>query len=223
VRVGVFRGYGTDERVDAAFADALARLRAAGAELVEPVELPFDGVREAEIELLLFELREHLGRYLANLERGPRSLDELIEFNFAHAGDELRYFGQEWFLAARAHGGLEDAAYAAARERAARFRSDLARLFAEQRLDAIVAPANGRAWRTDWDNGDRYSVGSATIAAVSGNPSVAVPMALSAELPLGLAFVGKPRDEARLVAIAAAFESARGPFPAPRFLTTVAD
>jgi Asp-tRNA(Asn)/Glu-tRNA(Gln) amidotransferase A subunit family amidase len=58
---------------------------------------------------------------------------------------------------------------------------------------------------------------------VSGNPSIAVPMALADELPLGLTFVGKPRDEARLVELAAAFERLRGPFPAPRFLATVAD
>jgi amidase len=222
-RIGVYRGYGKDERVDTALAEALARLRAAGAELVDPVELPFDGLREAELEVLLFELREHLGRYLATVEHGPRSLDELIEFNEAYAAEELRYFGQEWFLAARAHDGLDDPAYAAARERAARFRADLERLFAEQNLDAIVAPTNSRAWPIDWDAGDGYSVSTATIAAVSGNPSIAVPMALAEELPLGLAFVGKPRDEARLVALAAAFERLRGPFPAPRFLATVAD
>ena len=223
LRLGVFRGYGVDERVDAAFTEALARLRAAGAELVDPVELPFDGVRDAELELLLFELREHLGRYLADVEDGPRSLDELMKFNDAHAADELRYFGQEWLVAARAHGGLDDPAYSAARERTARFGADLARLFAAERLDAIVAPANGRAWRTDWQKGDRFGVGSATIAAVSGYPSVAVPMALSAELPLGLAFIGKPREDGRLVDIAAAFETARGSFPGPRFLATVAD
>jgi amidase len=222
-RIGVYRDYGKDERVDAAFAAALERLRAAGAELVDPVELPFDGVRQAELELLLFELREHLGRYLAAVEHGPRSLDALIQFNDAHAAEELRYFGQEWFVAARAHGGLDDPAYAAARERAARFRADLERLFEEQKLDALVAPTNSRAWPIDWDKGDAFSVSSATIAAVSGNPSIALPMALADELPLGLAFVGKPRDEARLVALAAAFERLRGPFPAPKFLATAAD
>ncbi|HEX5047691.1 MAG TPA: amidase family protein, partial [Gammaproteobacteria bacterium] len=223
VRLGVFRGYGADAQVDAAYADALAQLRAAGAELVEPIELPFAGVREAEFELLLYEFREYLGRYLADVEHGPRSLDELIEFNEAHAAEELAHFGQEWLIAAREHGGLDEAGYAAARERTAQFRGGLARVFAEQRLDAIVAPANGRAWRTDPENGDRFGIGSATIAAVSGNPSVVVPMALASELPLGLAFIGRPRDDARLVEIAGAFESARGPFPEPRFLATVAD
>jgi amidase len=222
-RLGVFRGYGGDRQVDVAFADALASLRAAGAELADPIELPFAGVREAELELLLYEFREHLGRYLAEVEHGPRSVDELIEFNDAHAADELAYFGQEWLFAAREHGGLDEPGYVAARERAARFRDDLARVFADQRLDAIVAPTNSRAWRTDLGNGDRFGVDSATIAAVSGNPSVAVPMRLSGELPLGLAFIGKPRDEATLVAFAAAFEAARGPFPEPRFLATVGD
>ncbi|HXS80420.1 MAG TPA: hypothetical protein VN818_09050, partial [Gammaproteobacteria bacterium] len=61
------------------------------------------------------------------------------------------------------------------------------------------------------------------IAAITGFPSVAVPAALVAELPIGVAFVGQPQDEARLFAIAAAFERARGPFPEPEFLPTVAD
>jgi Asp-tRNA(Asn)/Glu-tRNA(Gln) amidotransferase A subunit family amidase len=42
-------------------------------------------------------------------------------------------------------------------------------------------------------------------------------------LPLGVAFIGQPEDEARLFAIAAAFERVRGPFPQPRFLATIAD
>ena len=221
VRLGVYRGYGTDLPVDNAFGAALARLGAAGAELVDPVDVPFAGLREAELDVLLFEMREHLGRYLAAVEHGPHSLDELIEFNAAHAADELRYFGQEWLVAARAHGGLDDPGYAAARARVARFRADLERLFAERRLDAVVAPTNGRAWPIDLENGDRFSVGSATLAAVSGYPSVTVPMALSAELPLGLTFIGMPNDEPHLLEIAASFERARGPFPAPRFLPTL--
>ena len=92
------------------------------------------------------------------------------------------------------------------------------------RYVALVAPVNGRAWLTDYAGGDSGPrVGSSRIAAITGFPSIAVPVALVTELPIGVAFVGQPQDEARLLAIAAAFERVRGPFPEPRFLPAIAD
>jgi Asp-tRNA(Asn)/Glu-tRNA(Gln) amidotransferase A subunit family amidase len=46
---------------------------------------------------------------------------------------------------------------------------------------------------------------------------------LSVELPLGVALIGRPDDEARLLAIATALERERGPFAEPRFLPTIAE
>jgi amidase len=99
----------------------------------------------------------------------------------------------------------------------------LAELFATRDLDALVAPANARAWRTDYRGGDAVDVSSSSIAAVSGYPSITVPLRLAADLPLGIAFIGKPREEARLIEIAAIVERVRGPFPRPQFLPSTAD
>ncbi len=50
-----------------------------------------------------------------------------------------------------------------------------------------------------------------------------MPVAIANELPLGIALIGKPREEAQLVVLAAAIERQRGSFPEPRFLPSVED
>ena len=173
---------------------------------------------------LLGEFRGDINAYLAGAQSGPRTLDALIEFNDTHAEEVMPHFGQELLVAARDSGGTADAAYATARETAAAARAALAALLAERELDALVAPTNGRAWRTDHatgDAGDRVS--SSNIAAVTGHPSLTVPVQLAGELPLGVSLIGNPGEESSLLALAGAIERARGPFPEPRFLASVGD
>ncbi len=227
VRIGVVRDYsgaGRDAATEAGFAAALEQLRAAGAELVDPVEVQVDSAVEgAELQVLLHEFRVQLDEYLDAVHGGPRSLEELIEYDIAHAAEVMPFFAQDLLLEAHATEGLDAPRYRDALAAIERFRASLGTLFADRRLDALVAPANSRAWRIDWVAGDRFAVGSSTIAAVSGYPSVAVPASLANELPLGLALIGKPRGDAQLLQLAAAFEAARGPLPAPQFLPSVGD
>jgi amidase len=228
LRVGVVRnfgGAGRDPAVETSFTAALHQLEAAGLVLVDPVMAasPADA-SNAERLILVSEFKEDLAAYLAGVRTGPRTFAALIEYNESHAADVMPYFGQELFLAA--HGGLgtADPGYPAALELVAEQRAALAALFRDRGLVALVAPTNGRAWRTDYAGGDSGArVGSSRIAAITGFPSIAVPAALVDELPIGVAFIGQPQDEARLIAIAAAFERARGPFPEPKFLPTAAD
>jgi len=228
LRLGVWRDYegaGKSSAVEAEYARTLGRLRDLGADLIDPILLHLgDDLRAAELEVLLHEFKAGLNAYLRATEAAPRSLDALIQFNIEHAADVMPHFGQELFLEAQRRGGLEDAVYRAATINSTeRMRNLLENLFAEHRLDALVAPANSRAWRTDWANGDQFDVGSSSIAAVSGYPSITVPAAIVDELPLGVALVAKPEQEALLVDIAAAFERARGEFPGPKFLPSIDD
>jgi amidase len=228
LRVGVVRnfgGAGRDPAVESSFATALRQLEAAGLVLVDPVmaAMPAE-ISNAERLILVSEFKEDLAAYLEGVRAGPRTFGALVEFNEAHAAEVMPYFGQELFLAAHEGLGTADPGYAAAVELVTAQRAALAALFRERDLVALVAPVNGRAWRTDYLGGDSGPrVGSSRIAAITGFPSVAVPAALAAELPIGVAFIGQPQDEARLLAIAAAFERVRGPFPEPKFLATIAD
>ncbi len=228
LRVGVvrdFHGAGQDAAVEAGFSQALGWLAANGVVLVDPVQTALPPtLGEAELTILLAEFRDDLNAYLAGVQRGPRSLDEVIAFNAARAPEVMPHFGQELLLAARDGGGAADASYAAAIRTAADARSAVAKLFAELRLDALVAPTNSRAWRTDYVAGDRSGgVHSANVAAVTGLPNVTVPTVLAKQLPLGVSLIGQPGDEPLLVTLAAAIERERGPFPEPQFLPTTAD
>jgi len=227
LRVGVVRDYagaGRDATAEAAFTQALRLLEEAGAVLVDPVQAALgSSLGDAELTILLAEFRDDLGAYLASVESGPRTLDELIAFNAEHSAEVMPHFGQELLLAARDGSGTVDARYAAALEAAGAARATLATLLDERDLDALVAPTNSRAWRTSYATGDRFGVGSSRVAAVTGYPSVTVPVALAGELPLGVSLIGEPGKLSALLSLGAALERARGPFPEPRFLPTVAD
>jgi amidase len=227
LRVGVVRDYngaGRDAAVEATFTQTLRSLEQAGLVLVDPVQTALGpGLGEAELTILIAEYRDDLGAYLAAVERGPHTLDELIAFNVQRRAEVMPHFGQEFMLAARDGGGTADASYAAATETAAAARTKLGSLFAELELDALVVPTGGRAWPIDYAAGDRFAVGSSRIAAVTGYPSVTVPAALVGELPLGVSLIGKPGELTLLLSLAAALERARGPFPEPRFLPSTLD
>src|SRR5204863_115620 len=92
---------------------------------------------------------------------------------------------------------------------------------AEHRLDALVAPARGPAWLIDHVNGDRSVGDSSSPAAVSGYPSVTVPMGAVSGLPVGLSFIGGPRREDELIGFAFAFEHETHHRFAPRLLASV--
>ena len=81
-------------------------------------------------------------------------------------------------------------------------------MFAEHRLDAIVAPSNQPAWLIDHANGDHYVGGESTPAAIAGYPNLTVPMGFAFEMPIGISFMGKPWTESTLIRLASAFEHA---------------
>jgi amidase len=225
MRIGVvrdFSGAGRDSAAEAGLATALAWLEQAGVVLVDPVSAALPAaVEEAEFQILLAEFRSDLDGYLAGVQTGPRSLAELIAFNAARPADVMPFFGQELLLAARDNAGTAAPAYTIAQNSVTAARAALAALLAERDLDALVAPVNSRAWRTDYANGDAFGVSSSSIAAVTGYPSIAVPIAVVDELPLGVALVAAPGRESLLVALATAIERERGPFPQPRFLPSL--
>ncbi|HET6604362.1 MAG TPA: amidase [Xanthomonadaceae bacterium] len=224
-RIGVARNtFGFHSDVDRVLERAIDTMRNAGAQIVDPVELPtHEQFGEAELEVLLFEFKHALPRYLEASGAPLRTLEALIEFNRRHAELEMRWFGQELFLRAAGKGGLDDPAYvsALARAKAIAGPEGIDAAMDGHRLDAILTTATGPAWSNDPVNGDHFPGAGYSAAAVAGYPSITVPAGAIHGLPVGAVFVGRAWSEPRLVAIAYAFEHAAGAHRRPQFLDGV--
>jgi amidase len=233
VRVGVLRPvsgsfFGIAPEVVAVFEGALEQLRRLGAVLIDPVTLPrARELEEPELEVLLTELKAGMAAYLATRATPGtetlRSIEDLVRFNTAHAKDELAWFGQDLFEKAAAKGGLDSPGYKKALATCRRLARDegIDHAIAEHRLDVLVAPTGGPAWRTDLVNGDNVTGSTSSIAAVAGYPSITVPCGALHGLPLGISFVGAAYQEATLLRVAYAYEQATKWRRPPEYRSTV--
>lgn len=225
-RLGVVRNqFGGNDRVSAVIEGSLAVLKAQGAVLVDPVELKnVEKYGDAELEVLLVELKAGLAKYLAEFapDAPVRTLADVIAWNERHRAQEMPWFGQELFERAAAKGGLDSKEYLDALAACARYSraEGIDALLAEHRLDALVAPTGGPAWLTDPVNGDHYGGSFSTPAAVAGYPHLTVPAGFVHGLPVGLSFVGPAFSEPLLIGLGHAFEQATQARRPPTFAKT---
>ena len=222
VRLGVARAYLTGfDDADAVIERAIARLRELGADVVDDAGLAAVGYGDAELSVLLYELKhDHPLWFKAFMPQAKvQSLADVIAFNQAHKTQEMAWFGQELFEKAQALGGLDSPAYLealAACVKGSRAEG-LDKVFDQHRLDALIAPTGGPAWLIDPIAGDHFGSSFSTPAAVAGYPHLTVPAGFVRGLPLGLSFVGRPFSEWRLLAIGHAFEQATRHRRAPAY------
>ncbi|HEY3063195.1 MAG TPA: amidase [Chloroflexota bacterium] len=236
-RIGVARKFhtGYSEHADGVFEAALARLRAAGAELIDDIEIPgqarlrkpFQDGDDITSEglVLQYEFKADLEAYLATRpDSCIKNIHDLIRFNDDHAVEEMPYFRQERLLACAERGALTDDLYQRALEHNQTFARAFAAFLDEQRFDALVAPTNPPPWVIDVIDGDRSLGGSAMVAAIAGFPVITVPAGYAFEcLPIGLTFMGAPWSEPALIRLAYAFEQTDPVRRAPRFQPTLVD
>lgn len=222
-RIGVARNYfGNVPRVDAIMTEQIKILVAQGAQVVD-VKVDLQGAGEASGTVLSYEFKDGVNRYLAARGAAVRTLDDLIAFNLANTDRELKYFGQELFLASQKRGPLSSREYRLALLRAKTLSQEsIDGVMDEHRLDAIVGPSNGAAWPIDLVNGDGGSrqsyVSTTSPAAIAGYPNITVPCGFLAALPIGLSFWGRAFSEPMLIEIAFAFEQATRARRKPEFL-----
>ena len=230
-RLGIVRNIpGFDERVMKLFDQAIEDMKAAGAVIVDPANLPnMDSgsvFQELPTIVLNYEFKANINRYFQSL--GPnapvKSLAELIRFNDAHRDQEMPFFGQERLVISEATTSLDAAEYRNAVETIQRLTraEGIDAVMNQHRLDALVAPTTAPAWLTDHIRGDRFDGGdSAGTAAIAGYPDITVPMGLVSGLPVGLSFFGRAWSEPTLLRVAYAYEQATKRRQPPQFHATL--
>ena len=230
-RVGVARNFaGFDERVLAVFDQAIEDMKAAGAEVIDPADIPsMDNANvfsELPMRVLNYEFKANINKYFESLGANApvKSLTELIAFNNENRDREMPFFGQERLIASEESGPLTDPVYLEALstiQRHARTEG-IDALVKEHNLDAIVAPTRDLAWLTDHIMGDRLQGGSsAGVAAIAGYPDISIPMGFVSGLPVGISFFGARWSEPTLLKVAYGYEQATNHRQAPTFVETL--
>ncbi len=224
-RIGVARKRytGYSPAADRLFDDAIAAMKAKGAVIVDPADIPTASrLDDCELEILLYEFKADLNAYLRALPASVpvHSLAEVIAFDKREEAREMPFFRQELLTMAAGKGPLTSPAYrkalATCGTRARKMGIDA--VMARYKLDAIVAPTGSPAWTTDLVNGDHFLGASSTPAAVAGYPSITVTAGFAHGLPVGISFIGRAWSESRLIGLAYAYEQATRLRRPPEFL-----
>ena len=225
-RLGVVRKYfGFNDAVDQLMDSLLGEMKRAGAEIVDPADVPTIGkFDESELMVFYYELKADLAAYLARrLDSPVKSLKDVIEFNELNRGREMPYFGQDIFLKSEQKGPLTSKEYLGAlalNHRLSRAEG-IDFIMDKFKLDALVAPTGGPAWITDLINGDHDAGNSPSAAAVAGYPNINVTAGSLWGLPVGISFFGRAWSEPTLLKIAYSFEQLTKARKKPRFLPAI--
>jgi Asp-tRNA(Asn)/Glu-tRNA(Gln) amidotransferase A subunit family amidase len=204
VRLGMLGNYlrESDPDIRDTVRAAAAVMRQGGAELVE-VSIPgLDSLMNGA-GVLNFETKYDLIDYLARVPGAPAaSLGEILDRGLYHDALELRLRRADTVSA------RDSEAYRRNLGRRSVLRDRLVGILDSLRLDALVYPT---MLRRPVLIGDPQAGGTCQLSAHSGLPALSAPAGFTADgLPVGSELLGRPWDDARLLAIAGAFE-ATGP------------
>jgi amidase len=213
---------GFHPEVDALMNQAIRALEALGA-TVEDTDLDCPAeLSEAEEIVLQYDFNQDLDSYLHHW--GPagsiRSLEDVIAWNEANAALSMPWFGQDILKACARRPKPPGTEYKEALATCRRLSRDegIDRAVRSGKLDAILAPSGGPAWKIDLVTGDHFMGGSSSLPAVAGYPNLTIPAGFVHELPVGVSLFGPARSEARLISIGLALEQALMARRPPRFI-----
>ena len=204
---------------------AVADLKAQGATVVEvDVRTATQPIGDAEFDVLLYEFKDGVNKYLAGTKAPVKTLAEVIAFNKVNAAKAMPFFQQEILEQAEKTDGLASDKYKTALRKVvdtSRVALDAA-LKTDGGLAGIVAITTGPAACIDLINGE-YGTGPgySGAAAMAGYPHLTLPMGQVHGLPVGLSLVGAPYREAELLALGYAYEQATKHRQAPKFASAI--
>src|SRR6266568_4907174 len=217
----------TPQPVLDAFEQAVNALTAAGATVVDLDAAGFTfPSADGEFFVLLYDFKFDVANYFATRIGVPvagGTLQTAIDFDNAHAEDEMPYFNQDIFDLAETIN--PDPNFVDSRFTSATFPNGMSyddalaidhnagvngidAAISQFGLDAVVSATDNPAWATDLIFGDHFIFGTSGLAAPPGYPIVQVPAGMVFGTPLGISFFGTAFSEPTLIKLASGFEAA---------------
>ncbi|HEY6978718.1 MAG TPA: amidase [Chitinophagaceae bacterium] len=221
--IGIEKAFldGNKQVVDV-YKEAIEILKKQGAGVVE-IELQkhLPDIDASEFNVLKYEFKDGVNRYLSQANAKVKNLKDVIEFNKQNEALAMPFFKQEILEMCEAKGDLNSSEYKEALYKTLGIRQVIDDIISDNKLDAICGVTSGLSWCIDLINGD-YDTGFSfsSPAALAGYPHITVPMGTIHNLPIGLSFVGSAYSEPQLFALAYAYEQATKKRMPPAFLKT---
>lgn len=206
-RLGLVMQYTTRPEIKEFYKPYIDKLRNAGATLIDVTFTPdYSKIADDRTNVLKYEFRTTLNKYLAARGAKYKTLDDLIKFNEENKDRELAKFGQELFIDSAKKGELSDSVYLESLHRIRQATRDegINAVIAKDNLDGLVGPTTGVAW---------------SISAVAGYPHITVPVGLRESTAMGMSFFGMPFTEPKLMSYAYAFEQKTNARVTPQFIS----
>lgn len=211
-RIGVLRqAYErptTDAEVVTVFTNAIATLKAQGAEIIDPA-----GIDSLQAVLRVpgpgcATFKHDLERYFAARgENAPvKTVRDILRSGNYHPAAQVRLLAADTVSVAP-----ENAPACVAREAMrVRFRAAVVQIMDSLHLDALVYPTWSNPPRLIGDLNSPHGDNSQLFSPTTGFPAITVPMGYTRgnTLPAGITFLGRPWSEGKLITLAYGYEQA---------------
>lgn len=209
-RIGIEKKpQGTNQYMHALSKKTIDVLKQQGAEIIEIEYVDaLNKLGDTEFELMKFEFKDGLNKYLAMANTKIKTLKDVIEFNKTNEDKAMPYFKQETLEDSEKKEDLKSKGYNEVYQKShIGSKKIIDDVIAKNKLDAICGLTMGPACSIDVVYGDRWgNVFLTAPAAMSGYPHISVPAGMVYDLPVGFSFFGPAYSEPVLLAIAYSYE-----------------
>lgn len=220
-RIGVEKKLpGNNHLLHAIQKEVVQQLTQLGATVVEIEYLDkINALGDAEYQVLLYEFKDGVNKYLKENQSPVATLADVIAFNKKNEDKAMPYFKQETLERCEAKAGLESKEYVEALKKSHEGgKKVIDDALKQNQLDAIAGLTMGPSCSIDMIYGDRWGdVFLTQPAAISGYPHITVPCGTAYNLPVGWSFFSTAYTEPLLIGLGYAYEQASKKRKVPGF------